>query len=109
MSFSAISSAPPTSSRNIAVPPARACWSSHHKAIVVFPQSGGPEMECRPPAYSRSPHSKSGGPAQFAEFRALPGAGAVVLPPKAPEHTGIVERNNDYLETSFLPGRTFTY
>ena len=47
-------------------------------------------------------------PAQFAEFRGLPGAGVVVLPPKEPEHKGIVERNKDYLETSFLPGRTFT-
>jgi len=28
-----------------------------------------------------------------------------VLPPREPEHKGIVGRNNDYLETSFLPGR----
>jgi hypothetical protein len=44
---------------------------------------------------------------QFAEFRGLLGTEVVVLPPKEPEHKGIVERNNDYLETSFLPGRTF--
>jgi hypothetical protein len=31
----------------------------------------------------------------------------VVLPPREPEHKGIVERNNDYLERSFLPGRSF--
>jgi hypothetical protein len=31
----------------------------------------------------------------------------VVLPPREPEHKGIAERNNDYLETSFLPGREF--
>jgi transposase len=51
----------------------------------------------RPPALSR----------QFAEFRGLLGTEVVVLPPREPEHKGIVERNNDYLERSFLPGRTF--
>ena len=30
-----------------------------------------------------------------------------MLPPREPEHKGIVERNNDYLERSFLPGRSF--
>ena len=45
--------------------------------------------------------------AQFAEFRGLLGCEIVVLPPREPEHKGIVERNNDYLETSFLPGRPF--
>ena len=51
----------------------------------------------RPPLLSR----------QFAEFRGLLGCEVVVLPPREPEHKGIVERNNDYLETSFLPGRSF--
>jgi len=51
----------------------------------------------RPPALSR----------QFAEFRGLLGCEVVVLPRREPEHKGIVERNNDYLETSFLPGRSF--
>jgi len=51
----------------------------------------------RPPALSR----------QFAELRGLLGCEVVVLPPREPEHKGIVERNNDYLERSFLPGRTF--
>ena len=51
----------------------------------------------RPPALSR----------QFAEFRGLLGCEVVVLPPREPEHKGIAERNNDYLETSFLPGRVF--
>ncbi len=51
----------------------------------------------RPPALSR----------QFAEFRGLLGCEVVVLPPREPEHKGIVERNNDYLERSFLPGRVF--
>jgi transposase len=46
--------------------------------------------------------------AQFAEFRGLLGCEVVVLPPREPEHKGIVERNNDYLETSFLPGRAFS-
>jgi transposase len=44
---------------------------------------------------------------QFAEFRGLLGTEVVVLPPREPEHKGIVERNNDYLERSFLPGRSF--
>jgi transposase len=52
----------------------------------------------RPPALSR----------QFAGFRGLLGCQVVVLPPREPSHKGIVERNNDYLETSFLPGRSFT-
>ncbi|MGH3226733.1 MAG: IS21 family transposase [Streptosporangiaceae bacterium] len=51
----------------------------------------------RPPALSR----------QFAELRGLLGCEVVVLPPREPEHKGIVERNNDYLERSFLPGRSF--
>jgi hypothetical protein len=51
----------------------------------------------RPPRLSR----------QFAEFRGLLGCEVVVLPPREPSHKGIVERNNDYLETSFLPGRVF--
>jgi transposase len=45
--------------------------------------------------------------AQFAGFRGLLGCEVVVLPPREPEHKGIVERNNGYLETSFLPGRVF--
>jgi transposase len=52
----------------------------------------------RPPRLSR----------QFAEFRGLLGCEVVVLPLREPEHKGIVERNNDYLETSFLPAREFS-
>src|ERR1039457_653990 len=44
---------------------------------------------------------------QFAGLRGLLGCEVVVLPRREPEHKGIVERNNDYLETSFLPGRSF--
>jgi transposase len=32
----------------------------------------------------------------------------VVLKPAEPEHKGIIERAHDYLERSFLPGRTFS-
>ncbi len=32
----------------------------------------------------------------------------VLAPPRDPEFKGMVERHNGYLETSFLPGRTFT-
>ncbi|MFF8868505.1 IS21 family transposase [Streptomyces sp. NPDC015139] len=31
-----------------------------------------------------------------------------LAPPRDPEYKGMVERNNQYLETSFLPGRQFT-
>ena len=36
------------------------------------------------------------------------GCGVVIAPPADPEFKGSVERHNKYLETSFLPGRTFT-
>lgn len=32
----------------------------------------------------------------------------VIAPPRDPEFKGMTERNNGYLETSFLPGRSFT-
>lgn len=40
-------------------------------------------------------------------FRGILGAKVVVLKPREPEHKGIIERAHDYLERSFLPGRTF--
>lgn len=41
-------------------------------------------------------------------FRGVLGAQIYVCAPADPEAKGIVERANQYLETSFLPGRTFT-
>jgi transposase len=41
-------------------------------------------------------------------FRGVLGAQIYVCAPRDPEAKGIVERANGYLETSFLPGRTFT-
>lgn len=41
-------------------------------------------------------------------FRGTLGAKVLVLKPRQPEHKGIIERAHDYLETSFLPGRTFS-
>jgi transposase len=41
-------------------------------------------------------------------FRGVLGTGIYVCAPADPEAKGIVERANRYLETSFLPGRTFT-
>jgi transposase len=41
-------------------------------------------------------------------FRGVLGTKVIVLKPREPEHKGIVERAHDYLERSFLPGRTFT-
>jgi transposase len=40
-------------------------------------------------------------------FRGVLGAKVIVLKPGEPEHKGIIERAHDYLERSFLPGRTF--
>ena len=41
-------------------------------------------------------------------FRGTLGARVVICKPADPEAKGLVERANGYLETSFLPGRTFT-
>ena len=41
-------------------------------------------------------------------FRGTLGANVVVCKPADPEAKGIIERAHDYLERSFLPGRTFT-
>ncbi len=41
-------------------------------------------------------------------FRGTLGAKVVVLRPRQPEHKGIIEQAHDYLERSFLPGRSFT-
>ena len=41
-------------------------------------------------------------------FRGMLGTKVIVLKPAEPEHKGIIERAHDYLERSFLPGRTFT-
>jgi transposase len=40
-------------------------------------------------------------------FRGVLGTKVIVLKPGEPEHKGIIERAHDYLERSFLPGRTF--
>ena len=44
----------------------------------------------------------------FDAFRGVLGCGVHQCRPRDPEAKGIVERGNGYLETSFLPGRTFT-
>jgi transposase len=46
--------------------------------------------------------------ADFNAFRGVLGCGVHQCRPGDPEAKGIVERGNGYLETSFLPGRTFT-
>ena len=45
---------------------------------------------------------------QCHEFRGTLGTKVLVLRPRDPEAKGIIERAHDYLERSFLPGRTFT-
>jgi transposase len=44
----------------------------------------------------------------FEAFKGTLGMGGTLCPPRDPEAKGLVERANRYLETSFLPGRTFT-
>jgi transposase len=44
---------------------------------------------------------------EFSGFVGTLGCGAVILNANDPEAKGIVERNNHYYETSFLPGRSF--
>lgn len=46
--------------------------------------------------------------AEFEAFRGMLGVGVHQCRPRDPESKGLVERANGYLETSFLPGRTFT-
>jgi transposase len=46
--------------------------------------------------------------AEFEAFRGILGCGVHQCRPRDPEAKGIVERANQYLETSFLPGRTFS-
>jgi transposase len=41
-------------------------------------------------------------------FRGLLGSKVIICKPADPEAKGMVERANDYFETSFLPGRSFT-
>ena len=45
--------------------------------------------------------------AEFNAFRGTLGMGAQLCKTRDPETKGVVERNNGYLETSFLPGRRF--
>lgn len=50
---------------------------------------------------------KQGLTAEFQSFRGTLGMGATLVGPADPEAKGLVERANGYLETSFLPGRSF--
>ncbi|MBF8194563.1 IS21 family transposase [Nonomuraea sp. K274] len=45
---------------------------------------------------------------QYNALRGLLATKVIVLPPREPESKGVVERANQYFETSFLPGRVFT-
>lgn len=44
---------------------------------------------------------------EFEAFRGMLGVKVIICKPGDPEAKGLVERFNGYLETSFLPGRTF--
>jgi transposase len=47
-------------------------------------------------------------PRECQAFRGTLGAKVLVLKPREPEHKGVIERAHDYLERSFLPGRSFS-
>jgi transposase len=54
---------------------------------------------------------RRGSPALTADthaFRGVLGAKVLILKPSDPEAKGLLERTHGYLETSFLPGRSFT-
>ena len=69
----------------------RGCWSGTVRARSV--QYGGGRNKLT---------------AECHAFRGTLGAKVLVLRPRDPEAKGIIERAHDYLETSFLPGRSFT-
>jgi len=52
-------------------------------------------------------HGKTVLTAEYQSFRGTLGMGAILVGPNDPEAKGLVERANGYLETSFLPGRSF--
>jgi transposase len=68
------------------------------------PRSGVYDNE---PAIAHRKRGKAVLTAEFQAFRGTLGMGAIVCMPGDPEAKGLVERANGYLETSFLPGRTF--
>lgn len=59
-------------------------------------------------AIGRWRHGKTELTGECQAFRGTLGAKVVVLKPREPEHKGLIERAHDYLERSFLPGRSFT-
>jgi hypothetical protein len=59
-------------------------------------------------AIGRWRHGRSELTQECQALRGTLGTKVIVLRPREPEHRGIIERAHDYLETSFLPGRTFT-
>jgi hypothetical protein len=59
-------------------------------------------------AVGRHRYGRSELTADCQAFRGVLGAKVVILKKAQPEHKGIIERAHDYLERSFLPGRTFT-
>jgi len=56
---------------------------------------------------SVSPNGRSELTRDCKAFRGTLGTKVIILKPADPEAKGIIERARDYLERSFLPGRTF--
>src|SRR3954454_6964294 len=78
---------------------------------VSRPQLGDSGQQ-QPPPGEAAVGKRRGGTTVLTEaahaFRGVLGTSIYVCAPADPEAKGIVERANRYLETSFLPGRTFT-
>jgi transposase len=58
-------------------------------------------------AVGRHRYGRSELTAECQAFRGVLGTKVLILKKAEPEHKGIIERAHDYLETSFLPGRSF--
>jgi transposase len=59
-------------------------------------------------AVGRHRYGRSELTADCQAFRGVLGTKVIILKKAEPEHKGIIERAHDYLERSFLPGRTFS-
>ena len=69
----------------------RRCWSGTARAAIGRWRRGRSELTAVTQA-----------------FRGTLATRVLICKPADPEAKGLVERDNGYLETSFLPGRTFT-
>jgi len=80
-------------------------WWLHLSRLGGVPRCWCGTARARSAEYNRGRNKLTG---ECQVFRGTLGARVVVLRPRDPEAKGVIERVHDYLERSFLPGRTFT-